>query len=404
MEPKCAVGNFDDQLNRALEAIRQQGLWRTLRRLDSPQGTRVRIEGRDLLNFSSNDYLGLASHPGLAEAAARALAQYGAGAGASRLVCGSLAPHEELERSLADFKGTPAALAFSTGFAAAMGTIPALLGRGDIVILDKLAHACLVDAAKMSGATLRVFAHNDLADLEKKLAWAAKESAKAAPTAASPRTLVVTESVFSMDGDLAPLREIVALKNQYHAWLMIDEAHATGMFGARRTGLAEAAGVAGQIEIHMGTLGKAVGAGGGYICGSQTLRDFLINRARSFVFSTAPPPAAVAAANAGLELIRSEAGERLCADLWARVDQLRARLTAAGLTVPAARSPIVPLVLGKEDVALRAAQELLAKGFLVPAIRYPTVARGKARLRVTLSAAHTAAEVDALAAALSKIL
>ena len=221
---------------------------RELRRVDSAQGPRIEIGGRALLNFSSNDYLGLANHPALKEASIKAVEKFGAGAGASRLICGSLAPFHELEETLSAFKGTEAALSFSTGYAAAVGTITALLGKDDIIIVDKLVHACIVDAAKLNGAKLRVFDHNDLNDLEEILKWATSEVRS---KKSENRTLIVTESIFSMDGDAAPLAEIVALKEKYGAWLMVDEAHATGLYGTNRRGLAEELGVSDRIEIQM---------------------------------------------------------------------------------------------------------------------------------------------------------
>ena len=231
------MDDFNGELSRRLAALREQGLYRELRRVDSPQSPHIQIQGRTLLNFSSNDYLGLAAEPVLKRAAIEAIEQYGAGAGASRLICGSLAPHHELDETLAAFKGVEAALSFSSGYAAALGVICALLGRDDVIILDKLVHACIVDAARLSGAKLRVFAHNDLNELEDRLKWAAKTVRSPQSTVLSPRrrVLVVTESVFSMDGDLAPLRELVELKERYGAWLMVDEAHATGLYG--RTGV-----------------------------------------------------------------------------------------------------------------------------------------------------------------------
>ncbi|HEY2328865.1 MAG TPA: aminotransferase class I/II-fold pyridoxal phosphate-dependent enzyme, partial [Verrucomicrobiae bacterium] len=260
------MNSFDGELNRRLSALREQNLFRELRRVDSAQGPRIEIGGKKFLNFSSNDYLGLANHPALKEAAIHAVEKFGAGSGASRLVCGSLAPFHGLEESLAAFKKTEAALAFSTGYAAAIGTITALAGKDDIVVLDKLVHASVVDAAKLSGAKLRIFDHNDLDDLEDKLKWAGKFS-KAEGGRRKAEILVVTESIFSMDGDAAPLREMVGLKNKYGAWLMVDEAHATGIIGGNGRGLADELGVSGEIEIQMGTLGKALGASGGYICG-----------------------------------------------------------------------------------------------------------------------------------------
>ena len=386
---------FDADLNQRLDAIRAQGLFRELRRVDSAQSPRIEIGGESFLNFSSNDYLGLANHPALRQAAIRAIEKFGAGAGASRLICGSLAPFHELEETLAAFKGVEAALSFSTGYAAALGTITALVGKDDIIILDKLVHASIVDAARLSGAKLRVFDHNDLNDLEKILIWAAKNIHH------SPRVLIVTESIFSMDGDAAPLREIVALKEKFGAWLMVDEAHATGLFGEKRRGLAEESGVSGQIEIQMGTLGKALGASGGYICGPRRLIELLVNRARSFIFSTAPVPAAAAAATAGIQIVQSAEGEKLREQLWQRVAEFCSKFETRN-SKP--KSAILPIIIGDETKAIEAAARLRGQGIFVPAIRYPTVARGAARLRVTISAAHTAKDVSQLVAALSEIL
>lgn len=386
---------FDEDLAGRLEELRKQNLLRELRRVDSPPGPRLQIGGKSLLNFSSNDYLGLANHPALKEAAAQAIATFGAGSGASRLVCGSLAPFHELEEALARFKNTEATLVFSTGFAAALGAITALMERDDIIILDKLIHACLVDAAKLSGAKIRVFAHNDLQDLEKKLKWAEAHSRHPAG-----RVLVVTESVFSMDGDAAPLREIVALKEKYGAWLMVDEAHAAGIFGPRGAGLIEESGLAGRVEIQMSTLGKALGAGGGAICGSRYLIDFLVNRARSFIFSTAPVPAAAAAVTAAIRLVQSAEGAELRDRLRARIAEfpLAARMRERNIS-----SPIIPIHLGDEQKAVETSAKLRELGFFVPAIRYPAVARGAARLRVTLTAAHSPEDVAQLAEALASL-
>jgi len=388
------ISKFEMDLQQRLEIIRSQGLYRQLREVESAQGVRIRVEGQELLNFSSNDYLGLANHPLVKEAAEKALRDFGAGSGASRLVCGSLAPHHELERALADFKGTEAALVFSSGYACALGTITALLGKGDVIAIDKLAHASIIDAARLSGATLRVFAHNDPNDLKDVLKWAGKKSA---------RVLVVTESVFSMDGDLAPLREIVELKDKYGAWLMLDEAHATGLFGQNRRGLAEAFELADRIEIQMGTLGKALGSSGGYIVGSKSLIEFLINRARSFIFSTAPPPSVSTAATAAIRIIQSDEGERLRSHLWARVDQLKNGLIGGPFKSQVVQSPIIPLIVGDETRAVDLAAELRSRGFFIPAIRYPAVARSQARLRLTVSSAHSAADLLHLVATLGTL-
>ncbi len=380
---------------RRLAALREEGLWRELRRVDSPQSPRIKIGGKALLNFSSNDYLGLANEPALREAAIRAVERYGAGAGGSRLICGSLAPHHALDEALAALKGVEAALSFSTGYAAAIGAICALLGKEDFIILDKLVHACIVDAARLCGAKLRVFGHNDLDDLEAKLKWV---SAQAPPR--KSRGLVVTESVFSMDGDHAPLREIVALKERYGAWLMVDEAHATGLYGIHRRGLVEELGVSDRVEVQMGTLGKAMGAAGGYICGSRALVDYLVNRARTFIFSTAPVPAAAAAAAAGARVVQSNAGEERRNKLWQNVARLQ---SASDCQAPTHRSAIIPIQVGDEAKAVAAAAALREQGIYIPAIRYPTVARGAARLRLTVTAAHTQADFDQLRAALRSL-
>jgi 8-amino-7-oxononanoate synthase len=384
---------FDEELNQQLEAIRAADLYRELRRVDSPQRSRLTVAGKSLLNFSSNDYLGLANEPLLKEAARKALEEFGSGAGASRLISGSLAPHHELEEHLATFKGTEAALAFSSGYATALGVLGALLDKEDIIILDKLVHASIIDGARLSGAKLRVFPHNDLEALEKLLTWAA--SLSAAPRRRR-RVLVVTESVFSMDGDLAWLREIVELKAKFGAWLMLDEAHATGLYGERCRGLAEAYDLGNRIEIQMGTLGKALGSAGGYICGTRALIELVINRARSFIFSTAPPPATVAAASAAIQLLQSSEGQRRRKLLWARVDQVKTGLIGGPWALPVIRSAIIPLLLGSEARAVQKAAELRALGIFVPAVRFPAVARNQARLRLTVSAAHSTAEVEEL--------
>ena len=340
----------------------------------------------------------------------------GCGAGASRLMCGSLAPHHDLAEALAAFKGTEAALSFTSGYATALGAIAALLGKDDVIIVDKLVHACIVDAAKLSGAKLRVFRHNDLNDLESILGWAAQRRSGASPVS---QVLVATESIFSMDGDQAPLREMVELKERYGAWLMVDEAHATGLLGPNRRGLAEAVGVGERIEIQMGTLGKALGAAGGYICGSRRLIDYLIHRARSFVFSTAPVPAAAGAATAGIRFVQSEAGRERCRQLWERAGEVRRGLrslvatnrleTLAGPSgsptrVPPFTSAIIPLMIGSEEAAVRASTEVLEAGVFIPAVRYPTVARGTARLRLTVSARHRSEDIRALHTALAGVL
>jgi len=381
------IDSFQEKLAGELAGIESADLRRTVREVASAQGARVRLEGREVLNFSSNDYLGLANHPALKESAVQAIENFGTGAGAARLISGSQSPHHELESVLANFKGTESALAFSSGYAAAIGTIPALVGTGDVVVLDKLVHASLVDAAKLSGAKLRVSKHNDLADLARILEWAAEQGG---------RILVVAESVYSMDGDLAPLLNLVELKEQHGAWLMLDEAHATGLYGEGRRGVAEEFGVAARVEVQMGTLGKALGAAGGYICGSNELVDLLRHRARSFVFSTAPMPAQAAAAQAGIKVVESAEGEERRTRLWSLVDELINGLIELGWQLPVVQSAILPLMVGAEAEAIALSEQLLEAGVFVPPIRYPTVARGEARLRITVSAAHSSDDIKKL--------
>ncbi len=370
------------------ESLRQlaaEGLLRGLRPLDSPTGTQVSREGRTLWNFASNDYLGLAGHPEIKAALIEGVQRFGAGSAASRLVCGTLPPHRLLEEALAEAKQTEAAITFSSGFATALGVIPAVVGKSDFVILDKLSHACLVDAARLSGATLRVFPHNDLGKLERLLiSIRAKHS--------NARILVATESIFSMDGDLCPLREIVELAENYEALLLLDEAHAFGVLGGNGMGLAEQENLQQRVTFQMGTLSKAAGLSGGYLAASRDWIDLLTNRARSFIYSTAPPPALAHAAIASIALIRSDEGKILRKTLQQNIARLSTKLT-----------PIIPKVLGSNEVSLFASTALEQAGFLVPAIRYPTVPRGTARLRISLSAAHSMETIDSLAVSLDKL-
>ena len=385
------AGEFQNELKRELFGLDTAGLRRTLRIVSGPQQTRIQLDGSDLLHFSSNDYLGLANHPRLKTSAIAAIEQHGAGAGAARLVSGSQSPSHQLEAALAAFKNAEATLTFSSGYTAAIGVLPALARAGDMVVIDKLVHASLVDAAKLSGAKLRVFRHNDLTHLDEIL----KQS-----TGESRRVWIVAESVYSMDGDLAPLLNLVDLKDAHGANLLLDEAHATGLYGKGRRGLAEEFGVADRVELQMGTLGKALGAAGGFVCGSADLIELLRHRARSFMFSTAPVPAQTAAALAGLKIVQSEEGEERRTRLWQRVDEMKNGLIARGWKLPAVRSAMVPLMVGGEREAVALSERLLEANVFVPAIRYPTVAKGAARLRLTLSADHTPVDIEELLEAL----
>jgi 8-amino-7-oxononanoate synthase len=368
-----------------LASLRSDGLLRQIRALESPAGPCVTREGNTLWNFSSNDYLGLACHPALADALAEGARRFGAGSAASRLVCGTLPPHVALEDSIAAAKQSAAALVFSSGFATAMGAIPAIAGKTDFILLDKLCHACLVDASRLSGATMRVFPHNDSGKLGRLLASIRAKAPHA-------RILVLTESVFSMDGDLCPLRDIVDLAEAHGAMVLLDEAHGFGILGATGMGLAEREGLQQRVTFQMGTLSKAAGLAGGYLATSREWVDLLVNRARTFIYSTAPPPALAHAALCSLEIIRSPQGKLLR-------DRLRDNISQIG-NFP---SPVIPMVMGNNDAALAASAHLAGHGFLVPAIRYPTVPRGTARLRVSLSAAHPPEAVEALSKSLDWI-
>ncbi|GHC47911.1 aminotransferase class I/II-fold pyridoxal phosphate-dependent enzyme [Roseibacillus persicicus] len=374
-----------------LAQLQEQNLLRSLAQIEGGEVPWVTVGERRLLNFSSNDYLGLSQHPALKSAAIEATREHGTGATASRLVCGTFRYHRELEQRIAVLKETDDARLFANGYSTALGTITALVSKGDTVILDKLCHASLIDAARLSGATIRVFPHNQTERLAAILRNTREKSGS------TTRILVVTESVFSMDGDTCPLAEIVALKNQYEALLLLDEAHALGVLGPRGLGLAEELGLQKQVDFQMGTLGKAAGSAGGYLAASQDWIDLLTNKARSFIYSTAPPPAQVAASQAGLDLICSSHGQKLREDLRNRIALLTSEAGLAG-KLPA--TPIIPHILGDNELALSVSHRLRGQGLLVPAIRFPTVPRNTARLRITLSAAHSAEEISSLAAAL----
>jgi len=376
--------NLDSLLRDELDELKDADLLRVLRATDGPSV--------GMLNFASNDYLGLSRHPVLIEASREATARHGTGAGASRLITGTDSAVLALEEHLAAWKEKEAALVFSSGYAAALGTIPALVGRGDTVILDKLAHASLIDGARLSGATVRTFLHNDMGRLEtllKKL------------STSKGRLLVVTESIFSMDGDAASLRELVELKDRHGAWLLVDEAHATGLYGPTGAGLVAEAGLSDRAEIVMGTLSKALGSVGGYMAGSRALIDWLTNRARSFIYSTALPAGAIAASHAAVKISRCPEGAALRKSLRENITRFHAGIPAPWKSHTLSSSAIQPLICGDSSDALRLTAALRERGFLIPAIRYPTVPRQAARLRVTLSAAHSGKDIDALNEALA---
>lgn len=387
------VRSFEEEL----ADLEQASLRRALRTFAGPQGVVVSMPPRQLLNFSSNDYLGLAADPLVKEAFIRAVEIHGAGAGASRLICGTLSAHTELESVLAAFKGTEAALTFNSGHAAALGTLGALLRPGDVALLDRLSHASLLDGARASGAVVRTFRHNDTDQLANRLVWASDRIAR------SGRLLVATEGIFSMDGDRAPLGEIGTLCRAHGALLLVDEAHSFGVCGRDGRGLADELGVAAQVDLHMGTLSKAVGLAGGYVAASRAAIDLIVNRARPLIYSTAPPPAVAATARFVIqEIFAGQPGALRRDAVWRHAAHLARRLGGRG-PGPAPASPIFPFLLGSAENALHAAETLLQAGIFVPAIRPPTVPRGQARLRLTVSARHTPSQIDALADALATL-
>lgn len=377
-----------------LSALKSAGLRRSLRNVEClPAGLARMEDGREVVNLASNDYLGLAHHPAVMEALVQGVRDGGAGAMASRLVTGTRRVHSELEDALAELKGAEAAVSYSSGYATSVGTIGSIVDREDTVLMDKLSHASLIDGARLSGARLATFLHNDMESLRKKL-----EHLRNVHPAGG--ILVVTESVFSMDGDRAPLRDMVRLKEEYGALLLVDEAHGFGVLGDHGAGLAEELGLSSRIDFQMGTLSKAAGVSGGYVACSRAWAEVMVNSARSLIYSTAPPPALAAAALAAVQVIRSGEGADLRRHLSSLADSLSGALGMPGRPV----SSIFPVVIGENEAALAAAESLLDQGFLAPAIRYPTVPRGTARLRVTMTAAHRAAQIEELGKALARLL
>ncbi len=379
-------------LSRQLEQRRQKNLYRERRVLDSPQGVEITIDGKQLLSFCSNDYLGLANHPDVIAAFHRGLDQYGAGSGAAHLVTGHSRAHHALEEALADFTGRPRALLFSTGYMANLGVMSALLGRGDHVFEDRLNHASLLDGARLSEAKLRRYAHNDMGQL-----------AAALSSAAKGESLVATDGVFSMDGDIAPLATLSETAARHAAWLMVDDAHGLGVLGRNGRGSVDAAGLDGRaVPVMVGTLGKAFGTFGAFVAGSEALIETLIQSARTWIYTTALPPAVAVATTAALAHVREDDWRReQLTQLVARFRQGAAQL---GLQLAQSATPIQPLVVGSAADAVSLSEALRERGILVTAIRPPTVPEGTARLRVTFSAAHTEAQVDRLLEGLESVI
>ena len=375
-----------------LARLEAQGMLRSLREIESAQGPRVRIAGRDCLLLCSNNYLGLADHPALIEASCRASRDFGVGSGASRLVSGSMSLHHRLEEEVATFKGTEAALLFNCGYAANNGILQGLFGPGDRIFSDALNHASIIDGCRLSGAAVEVYPHKDMEALEEQLAKAAPER--------RGRWLIVTDGVFSMDGDQAPLKRLVALKDRFDAWLMVDDAHGGGVLGAGGRGTAEAQDCLGKIELQMGTFGKAFGSYGAYLAASREVVDLLINRARTFIFSTSLPPGVVAANRAALQLVAGAEGGERRRRLAQNREIFASRLLAAGLELCGSETQIVPILTRDPQPTMTAAAALLEQGICLSGIRPPTVPPGTCRLRATLMADHRPEELTAAAEAI----
>lgn len=375
-----------------LEALEAAGMRRRLRCIDGPQGPRVQLDEAEVVLLCSNNYLGLADHPALVEAAVAATREFGFGSGASRLVSGSMRAHHRLEEHLAAFKGSEAALLFNTGFAANSGILPALFGPDDVIFSDSLNHASIIDGCRLCAARTLVYPHADLTALEALL--------RAEAPKRKGRWLIVSDGVFSMDGDIAPLPGLVRLKEQYEALLMIDDAHGTGVLGAGGRGTAEHCGCLGRVDLQMGTLGKALGSCGAYLAASRPVIDMLINRCRPFIFSTSLPPAAAAAASAALDIVAGSEGAALRRSLEGKRRDFHARLETAGLDLLGSQTQIVPVLTVDPKPTMTATERLLDDGFFIQGIRPPTVAPGTCRLRATLMATHSDADLEAAAAAI----
>ncbi|MBD3270922.1 MAG: 8-amino-7-oxononanoate synthase [Elusimicrobia bacterium] len=367
-----------------LDSLHMNGLLRTLCSAESEAGRMIVINSREYINYASNNYLGLANHPGVKQAAIDAVKRFGTGSTASRLIAGNLLIHEELERALAELKHTSSALVFPTGYQTSIGIITACVGRGDIVLIDRLCHASLVDAVRISGAQLLVYPHNDPSALERIIRRSKPNIQK----------LIVTDGVFSMDGDIAPLKELSRTARQYDAVLLVDDAHGTGVLGPTGSGSVEQSGIDHENLISMGTLSKALASQGGFVCGDRNLRSFFINKARSFIYTTGLNPAACGAALKAVEIIRTESGRRH--RLIQRADTLRYKLGQMGFDTGNSQTPIIPVIIGDTAETVALAGLLFEHGIYCPAIRPPTVKKGSARLRISVTAEHTDQDIDAL--------
>jgi glycine C-acetyltransferase len=369
-------------LDEALNDLRQQGLYRRLRVLDGEQAARASVDHRQVVNLSSNNYLGLTTHPMLRARALEALQTFGVGTGSVRTIAGTMAIHMELERRLAAFKHTEAAVVFQSGFTANAGTVSSLLGRDDVIVSDELNHASIIDGARLSRATIKVFPHRNVA--------AAREIVATLPR--DQRTLLITDGVFSMDGDLGPLPELCDLADEYGCIMMVDDAHASGVFGRNGRGTVDHFDMHGRVDVQVGTLSKALGALGGYVAGSKSLIDFLCHRARPFLFSTSHPPSVAATCIAALDVLENE--PQLMERLWANTRFFKAGLEALGFNIGISESPITPVIVGDGALAMTLSDKLFDAGIFAQGIGFPTVPQGKARVRTIVTATHTEDELQ----------
>ncbi len=383
---------LDRFLASELEALNEKRLLRKLRILDGPQLAKASFDGHSVINLSSNNYLGLATHPRLIEAAKRATVDLGVGSGAVRTIAGTMKIHMELEEAIAHFKKVEAAVVFQSGFTANAGTVASLLGKGDLIISDELNHASIIDGCRLSRAEIRVFPHKDLGHLEQILQDSRDFLGK---------KLLITDGVFSMDGDIAPLPAIVELAERYDAMMMIDDAHSSGVLGRNGRGTVDHFDLHGRVDVQVGTLSKAIGALGGYVCGTRKLIDFLYHRARPFLFSTSHPPAIAAAC---LEAFRVLEDEPIWLErLWKNTRFFRSALVELGFNTGQSETPITPIIVGKGELAMRFSDELFAEGVFAQGIGYPTVPEARSRIRTIVTAAHTREELELAVAALKRV-
>jgi glycine C-acetyltransferase len=374
-----------------LDSLKNQGLYRSLRILDGRQEATSSFDGHRVVNLSSNNYLGLTTHPKLVERAREATGQFGAGSGSVRTIAGTMAIHMELERRLAAFKKTEAVVVFQSGFAANAGTVAAILTKDDVIVSDELNHASIIDGCRLSKAAIKIFPHKDVA--------AARKILQDLP--ASQRKLLITDGVFSMDGDLGALPELCALAEEFGCIMMVDDAHASGVFGKQGRGTIDHFGVHGHVDIQVGTLSKAVGVLGGYVAGSRTLIEFLYHRARPFLFSTSHPPAVAAACLAALDILENEPG--IIERLWDNTRFFKSGLQSLGFNTGLSQSPITPVIAGEGSLAMKLSDRLFAEGVFAQGIAYPTVARDKARVRTIVTAAHTREQLQFALDAFKKV-